>query len=94
MAIVRRSFALDSERDAGVLAWLDAQPNASEAIRAALRAAFEGRPQTEATLADVVQAIEGLGERLAGLQAQPAGAPGVVVEEDPELAAALEALGT
>lgn len=88
MATIRRSFTLDSERDAALLAWLDAQPNVSEAIRAALGTAYAGQGRA-ATLADVVRAIEGLGARLAGLQAT--GAP--VVEEDPALAAALDALG-
>ncbi len=44
------------------------------------------------TLADVVKAIEGLGERLAGLQLAAA-SPASREAEDPDLAAALEALG-
>jgi len=88
MATVRFSFALDSERDAALIAWLEAQDNKSEAIRAALSAAQGNGPA--ATLADVLTAIEGLGARLAGLQVTAATAP---VEEDPELAAALDSLG-
>jgi hypothetical protein len=98
MATIRKTFTFDSEQDAGLVAWLDAQANASETARAALRAAFEaqhgGAPA--ATLGDVVKAIEGLGATLAGLQlatvpASPgSGAP---AREDPELAAALESLG-
>lgn len=89
MATVRVSVAFDSERDADLLAWLDAQPNRSEVIRAALTRA---RQRPEATLADVVKAIESLGERLAGLQLAAA-SPASREAEDPDLAAALEALG-
>ncbi len=97
MATVRKTFTFDSEQDAALVAWLDAQPNASETARAALRAAFDaqqGNAPAAATLGDVVKAIEGLGERLAGLQwltASPVGAS--PVREDPELAAALDKLG-
>ena len=94
MGAVRRSFTLDEERDAALLAWLDAQANTSEAIRAALRAAFDAQATGDgATLADVVRAIEGLGQRLAGLQIAPTGAATPQAGEDPELAAALDALG-
>jgi Arc/MetJ-type ribon-helix-helix transcriptional regulator len=93
MSTVRKSFTLDAERDAALLAWLDAQPNTSEAIRDALRAAFDAR-NAGATLGDVLQAIEALGETLAGLQitSAPAG-DGASEAEDPDLAAALESLG-
>jgi len=90
MATVRVSVAFDSERDAALLAWLEAQPNKSEAIREAIQARAQGQPQA-ATLGDVVRAIESLGQRLAGVQV--IGAPSPVVEEDPELAAALDSLG-
>lgn len=90
MATVRVSVAFDSERDAALLAWLEAQPNKSEAIREAIQASAQGQPQA-ATLGDVVRAIESLGQRLAGVQV--IGAPSPVVEEDPELAAALDSLG-
>jgi hypothetical protein len=89
VATVRRSFTLDDERDAALLAWLDAQSNASEAIRGALRATVE---PTGATLGDVLHAIERLGGRLDGLHVTTAPTP-EREEEDPELAAALEALG-
>ena len=93
MATIRVSVAFDSERDAALLAWLEAQPNRSEAIREALAARAQGQPQSQAaTLADVVRAIESLGERLAGVQVVT-GAPAQAVEEDPELAAALDSLG-
>lgn len=91
MATVRVSVAFDSERDAALLAWLDTQPNKSEAIREALTARAQGPQVQAATLGDVVRAIESLGQRLAGVQV--IGAPAPVVEEDPELAAALDSLG-
>ena len=89
MTTVRRSFTLDDERDAALLAWLDAQPNASEAIRGALRATF--KEHTGATLGDVLHAIERLGDRLDGLHVTTATPD--QEEEDPELVAALDALG-
>lgn len=90
MATVRMTFALDSERDAALIAWLEAQANRSEAIRAALMQAAATRD--EVTLADVLAAIEALGQRLAGLQvSQDEGR--LVVQEDPDLAAALDGLG-
>ncbi|MCK9598085.1 MAG: hypothetical protein M0R06_03525 [Sphaerochaeta sp.] len=100
MATIRKTFTFDSEQDAGLVAWLDAQPNASETARAALRAAFEaqqGNAPAAATLGDVVKAIEGLGAALAGWQlatvtASPGNGAGPV-REDPELAAALDKLG-
>lgn len=96
MATIRKTFTFDSEQDAGLVAWLDGQPNASETARAALRAAFEAQQggTPAATLGDVVKAIEGLGAMLAGLRfavATPADAS--PVKEDPELAAALDNLG-
>jgi hypothetical protein len=39
--MIRRSFTLDSQRDAALLAWLDAQANSSETVRAALRAYYD-----------------------------------------------------
>jgi Arc/MetJ-type ribon-helix-helix transcriptional regulator len=92
---VRRSFTLDTERDAELLAWLDAQANVSEAVRKALRAYHAQREGKEqATLADVVAAIEELGERMAGLQVVKASDNSSPAEdEDPELAAALDNLG-
>lgn len=89
MATVRMTFALDSERDAALIAWLEAQANRSEAIRAALMRAAATR---EVTLADVLAAIEALGQRLAGLHVSQAEGR-LVVQEDPDLAAALDRLG-
>ena len=51
--MIRRSFTLDSQRDAALLAWLDAQPNSSETVRAALRHHYD---ESQVTLADVYRA--------------------------------------
>lgn len=95
MATIRKTFTFDSEQDAALVAWLEAQPNASETARAALWAAYQATTgSAAATLGDVVKAIEGLGATLAGLRfavASPGGAS--PVREDPELAAALDKLG-
>jgi len=96
MATIRKTFTFDSEQDAALVTWLDAQPNASETARAALRAAFEGQTgaPAAATLGDVVKAIEGLGATLAGLRfAVASQLDASPVREDPELAAALDKLG-
>lgn len=96
MATVRKTFTFDSEQDAGLVAWLDGQPNASETARAALRAAFAGQTgaPAAATLGDVVRAIEGIGATLAGLRfAVASSLDASPVREDPELAAALDTLG-
>ncbi len=95
MATIRKTFTFDSEQDAALLAWLEARPNASETVRAALWAAYQGQPHSApaaTTLADVVRAIEGLGAALAGARFVGAPAP-APVKEDPELAAALASLG-
>lgn len=93
-------FVVDEERDADVLAWLDSQPNRSAAIRAAVRAYIrltngEGR---EATVREAVEAV------LPDLRETVAAAVREVLanyrlpiatecsgEEDPELAARLDA---
>lgn len=99
MATIRKTFTFDDEQDAALVAWLEAQPNASETARAALWAAYQEQTGNApaATLGDVVKAIEGLGATLAGLQlatvmASPGNGAGPV-REDPELAAALDKLG-
>ncbi len=76
--LVRRSFSLDTERDAEVLAWLDIQPNASDAI----------------TLEEVYSAIKALEAHInSGQWPGPAGARGATSAEDPDLAAQLDQLG-
>lgn len=85
--LVRRSFSLDTERDAALLAWLDAQPNVSEAVRTALRACSG----EQVTLATVYQAVQALTRQMAvGCLSTNAAA---TAAEDPELAAHLDSLG-
>lgn len=96
MATIRKTFTFDSEQDAPLLAWLEARPNASETVRAALWAAYQGQPggapASATTLADVVKAIEGLGAALSGARFVGAPMP-TPAAEDPELAQALAGLG-
>ena len=58
MSRTTRSFSFDNARDADLLAWLDGQENASQAVRDALRAAMAG--EAEVTLADVYEAVRGV----------------------------------
>jgi len=89
--IVRRSFSLDTERDADVLVWLEAQPNASEAIRAALRAAATA---PDITLETVYGAVKALERHLAqGPWRGPENVCPTPPPEDPDLAAQLDQLG-
>jgi hypothetical protein len=94
MATVTVSFTVDSEKDRGLVRWLDGLPRRkrSEAIREALRA-YLGRGGV--TLGDVYQAVKALERKLG---------TGVVVasaslsnrdEQDapPDVLAALDSLG-
>lgn len=85
--LVRRSFSLDTERDAALLAWLDAQPNVSEAVRTALRTCSG----EQVTLATVYQAVQALTRQMSG--GCPATSAAAPAAEDPELAAHLDSLG-
>ncbi len=89
--LVRRSFSLHTERDAELLAWLDGQPNASDAIRAALR----GYSSASAiTLEEVYSAIKGLEAHInSGPWLAQVGASPRPPAEDPDLAAQLDQLG-
>lgn len=88
--LVRRSFSLDTERDAALLAWLDQQENASEAVRAALRSHCEDL----VSLRDIYQAIRELGNSLNSVCAKGSIPRAMHREvEDPELAANLDFLG-
>ena len=86
--MIRRSFTLDGHRDAALLAWLDAQPNSSETVRAALRAYYN---ESQVTLADVYRAVQAVEQRLADGVA--VAAPTTAPVEDPDLADALDNLG-
>ena len=87
--MIRRSFTLDSQRDAALLAWLDTQPNSSETVRAALRAYYDA---AQVTLADVYQVVQALEQRLSTGMVLSTPAPASIAE-DPELANALDHLG-
>jgi hypothetical protein len=86
--LVRRTFSLDTQRDAVLLAWLDAQDNQSETVRAALRAYYD---TSQVTLADVYRAVQAVEQRL--VNGVPAVAPAAAPVEDPDLADALDSLG-
>lgn len=89
--LVRRSFSLDTERDAEVLAWLDIQPNVSDAIRAALRVYSSA---SAITLEEVYRAIKDLEVHInSGQWHGQAGARVATPAEDPDLAAQLDQLG-
>ncbi len=86
--LVRRTFSLNTRRDAALLAWLDAQPNFSETVRAALRAYYDA---SQVTLADVYRAVQAVEQRLA--DGVVVVAPTIAPVEDPDLADALDNLG-
>ena len=86
--LVRRTFSLDTQRDAALLAWLDAQDNLSETVRAALRNHYDA---SQVTLADVYRAVQAVEQRLADGVA--VAAPTTAPTEDPDLAEALDQLG-
>ena len=86
--LVRRTFSLDTQRDATLLAWLDAQDNLSETVRVALRNHYDA---SQVTLADVYRAVQAVEQRLADGVAVVA--PSSAPVEDPDLADALDNLG-
>ena len=62
MAKTTKTVSFDTVRDADLLAWLDNQANASEAVRAALREHVQG---AGVTIADVWQAVKALDRKIA-----------------------------
>ena len=86
--LVRRTFTLDTQRDAALLAWLDAQDNQSETVRAALRNLYDA---SQVTLADVYRAVQAVEQRL--MDGVAVVAPATTPVEDPDLANALDNLG-
>jgi len=86
--LVRRTFSLDTQRDAALLAWLDAQDNLSETVRAALRNHYD---VSQVTLADVYRAVQAVEQRLSDGVA--VATPAIAPTEDPDLADALDHLG-
>lgn len=55
------NFKVNEERDADVIAWLEARPNRSAAIRDAIRAAILG----EVTTAQLMRKLESIDNKLA-----------------------------
>ncbi len=90
--LIRRSFSLDTERDAHLIAWLDSHDNVSEAVRTALRAQCD---ECRVTLRDVSDSLESLAAKLDEVLAgNEAGAThALFLEEDPQLATNLDQLG-
>ena len=87
--LVRRSFSLDTERDADLLAWIDAQANASAAVRAALRAYSSS---STVTLEMVYQLVKDLDAKFAAGE-WIAVSSKANLDEDADLAAQLDQLG-
>ena len=86
---VTRTFSYDRAADRDIEAWLETQPNASDAVRAAIRAAIGGQqPPVNVTLADVYRAVQELKE----LVTRP-GASASSGDEPPDVADALDGLG-
>jgi len=83
MTTQRRTFTLDSSRDAAILACLDAESNLSEVVRNALREHYA----VGVTLEKVYAAVLALGNTVSQPQAMPTS------DEDAELVAALANLG-
>ena len=81
------TIALDTERDADLVAYLDAQDNRSAAIRDALRLALDQGRRPAATIDDVLAAVRDL-QRGGVLHSEQAGAG-----EPPDIAAVLDSLG-
>ena len=87
---VTKTFSLDTDADRDILRWLDAQGNASAAIREAIRAA-QGRGSV--TLGDGYQVVKELERRLqAGAVTACVSPSSEEWDEPPEAAAALDAL--
>lgn len=83
------TIALDTERDAELVAYLDAQDNRSAAIRDALRLALDQGRRPAATIDDVLAAVQALQRGGGVLHSEQAGSEG----EPPDIAAALDNLG-
>ena len=82
------TIALDTDRDRDLVAYLDARPNRSAAIRDALRLAVEQGRRPAATIDDVLAAVQAL-QRGGVLHSEQTGSEG----EPPDIAAALDNLG-
>ena len=84
------TFVLDSDRDRDVLRWLEAQPNKSAAIRAAIRGRIE---QGDVTLGDIYAAIQDLKSRSWAQVPDAQEGDTATGDEPPDVAATLDSLG-
>lgn len=83
------TVALDTDRDRDLIAWLDARPNRSAAIRAAIRESLPGcRPGADRNLT-----LERIERKLDALLAGTSGGEACSSTEPPDIAAALDCLG-
>ena len=93
MTKTTKTISFDTERDADLLAWLNAQENVSGAVRDALRSAL-GIEHSSVTLEDVYHAVLDLEARIVG---RSVSAPAEHIDADlpgtEEAARALDALG-
>lgn len=89
---VTRTFSYDRLADRDIDSWLESQPNASDAVRAAIRAAMGRQEQARAgkTIDDLYQAIQ---ELRVMVERGGLAAPGPSDDEPPDVALALDNLG-
>ena len=73
MARTTKTITLDTERDRDLLQWMARQHNLAQAIRDALRSAISRPP--EATLDQVLHAIQDLEAKIQHMPAAPAQMP-------------------
>ena len=93
MAKTTKTISFDTERDADLLAWLNAQENVSGAVRDALRSAVV-LDRSSVTLEQVYQAIKDLEDKiLVGSVAAQAEHIDVDLPGTEQAAKALDALG-
>lgn len=93
MAIRRLYFYADDQADADVLAWLAAQTNRSESLRALIRAAAPG-PRAAIDEAQLRRVLREELARLAGPASAAAGPTASAAPEDDDLRHALDGLAT
>ena len=93
MTKTTRTISFDTDRDADLLAYLDAQKNVSKAVRDALRSVMANRTP-EITLEQVYQAIQDLENKIqVGTVAGQAEQAGADVAGTQEAASVLDSLG-
>jgi Arc/MetJ-type ribon-helix-helix transcriptional regulator len=84
------TISLDLDDDRDLLAWMERQPNRSEAIRQAIRAHISGG----VSLGDVYQAVQRIERKIeaGAVVTSPSSDVDDTIDEPPEAAAALDAL--